>query len=131
MYDLTYKYACQYMTQPVYLLTATYYKINNPTGQFQSNYHRYSPLSTWKVKMKRFTSIHGKSITTFARYCILLLTRYPIAGNKFLPSITCPDKYFLSSSFREITTDLSPDFDIPCIKHKYKALGLTHHYTEY
>jgi hypothetical protein len=50
------------------------------------------------------------------------LTRYPIAGNKFLLSMTCPDKYFLSSSFREITTDLSPEFDFPCTKHKYKAL---------
>jgi len=36
-YDLTDKFTCQYMTQAVYLLTATYYKINNPTGQFQSN----------------------------------------------------------------------------------------------
>jgi hypothetical protein len=58
------------------------------------------------------------------------LTRYSIAGNKFLPSMTCPDKYFLCSSFREITTDVSPDFDFPCTKHKYKALELTHHYTE-
>jgi hypothetical protein len=44
--------------------------------------------------------------------------------------MTCPDKYILSSSCREITTDLSPDFDSPSIKHKYKALGLTHLYTE-
>jgi len=85
-----------------------------------------------EVKMKTVTSIHGKPITTSVRYCILQLTRYPIAGNKFIPSMTCPDKYFLSSSFREITTDLSPppNFDFSCIKHEYKALGLTHHDTE-
>jgi hypothetical protein len=84
----------------------------------------------WEVKTKTVTSIHAKPITTFVRQFILQLTRYPIAGNKFLPSMTCPDKYVLSSSCREITTDLSPDFDFPCIKHKYKALDLTHHYTE-
>jgi len=84
----------------------------------------------WEVKMKRVTSIHRKPITTFVRYFILQLTRYPIAGNKFLPSMTCPDKYFLSSSFKEITTDLSPEFDFTCIKHKHKALELTHHNTE-
>ena len=130
IYGLTDKFACQYMTQAVYLLTVTYYKINNPTGQFPSNYHSYSPFSMWEVKMKTVTSLHGKPTTTCVRYCILQLTRYPVAGNKFLPSMTCPDKYFLSSSFREITTDLSPDFDFPCIKNECKALGLTHHNTE-
>jgi len=84
----------------------------------------------WEVKMKTVTSIHGKPITTSVRYCILQLTRYPTPGNKFLPSMTCPDKYFLSSSLREITTVLSPDFEFSCIKHEYKALGLTHHDTE-
>jgi hypothetical protein len=44
--------------------------------------------------------------------------------------MTCPDKYFLSSCCREITTGLSPDFDFPCIKHEYEALGLTLHYRE-
>jgi len=124
--DLTDKFTCQYVIQTVYLLTAMYHKINSPTGQFQSNYHSYSPFSMWEVKMKRVISIYAKPITTFVRYCILQLTRYPIAGNKFLPSMTCPDKYFLSSSCREITTDLSPDFDFPCIKHEHKTLGLTH-----
>jgi len=84
----------------------------------------------WEVKMKRVTLIHGKPIRTSVRYCILQLTRYPIAGNKFLPSMTCPDKYFLSSSCREITTALKPDFDFSCIKHEHKALELTHHNTE-
>jgi len=80
-----------------------------------------------KVKIKTVTSIYGKGITTSLRHCILQLTRYPIAGNKFLPPRTCPDKYFLSSSCREITTDLSPDFDFPCVKHEYKASGLIRH----
>jgi len=31
IFDLTDKFTCQYMTQAVYLLTATYYKINSPT----------------------------------------------------------------------------------------------------
>jgi len=84
----------------------------------------------WEIKMKTVKSIHGKPITTSVRYCILQLTRYPIAGNKFLPSMTCPDKYFLSSSCREITTDRSPNFGFPCVKHEYKALGLTRHDTE-
>jgi len=83
-----------------------------------------------ELKMKTVTSIHGKGITTSVRFCILQLTRYPIAGNKFLPSTTCPDKYFLSSSCREITTDRSPDFGFPCIKHEYKALGLICHERE-
>ena len=113
-----------------YLLSAMYHKINSPTGQFHSNYRSYSPFSVWEVQMKRVTPVHAKPITISVRYCSMQLTRYPIAGNKFLPSMTCPDKYFLSSSCRQITTDLSPDFDFPCTKHEYKALGLTHHYTE-
>jgi hypothetical protein len=84
----------------------------------------------WEVQTKRVISIHRKPITKSVRYYILKLTRYAVAGNKLLPSVTCPNKYFLSSSYREITTDLSPDFDFPCIKHEYKALGLTHHQTE-
>jgi hypothetical protein len=87
---------------------------NSPTGQFHSNYHWYSPFLMWEVKIKRVTWIHAKPITAFVRKFIRQLTRYPIAGNKFLPSMTCPDKYFLSSSCSEITTDLSPDFDFPC-----------------
>ena len=92
---------------------------NSQTGQFQTNYHSYSPSSMWEVKMKNSHINTCKPITTFVRKCILQLTRYPIAGNKFLPSMTFPDKYFLSSSCREITTDLSSDFDFPCIKHEY------------
>ena len=130
IHDLTEKFTCQYMTQAGNLLTAMYHKINSPTGQFHSNYHSYSPFSMWEVQMKRVTSVHAKPITISVRYCSVQLTRYPIAGNKFLPSMTCPDKYFLSPSCRQITTDLSPDFDFPCTKHEYNALAITHHYTE-
>jgi hypothetical protein len=44
--------------------------------------------------------------------------------------MTCPDKYLFSSSFREITTDISPDFDFSYIKHVYKGLGPTDFYTQ-
>jgi hypothetical protein len=44
--------------------------------------------------------------------------------------MTCPDKYFLSSSFREINTVLSPGSNVSCIKHEKDILGLTYHCKE-
>ena len=38
IYDLTDKFTRQYITQSVYLLRTTYYKINSPTRPFHSNY---------------------------------------------------------------------------------------------
>ena len=67
IYDLTDKFTCQYMTQAVYLLTATCYKINSSTWQVQSIWQSYSPLSMSELKMKRVTSMHGKPIATFVR----------------------------------------------------------------
>jgi len=67
IYDLIDKFTCRYMTQTVYLETTMYHKIHSPTGEFQSNYHSYSPFQMWEVKIKTVTSIHGKPITTFVR----------------------------------------------------------------
>lgn len=44
-----------------------------------------------------------------------------MAGNRFLPSMMCPDKYFKSISSRVIPTDRSPDFAFSCTKQEYKC----------